>query len=542
MKIEIKNYRGIESAGLELSPIALIAGVNGSGKSSIAQGVAAALTQNPAPIAGITKTAAGQLLRDGSKRGSCTVGDANGHVTVNWPGASVSHNGVIPVASAVACGLISIADMKPKDASVAMMAIIKADPTREQYDTALSVLSDGMREQVWQAITADGWDDAHKRAKERGIKIKGAWEALTGEKYGSQKALTWRHRNHIDDEAGYLEAAQSDLESAIANQATDQSRVDFLNRQVADHATASGLLPELQSDLAAKQDAYNNARTAAAALPRPEQAEQTVNCPHCAGHLVVISKTDVRAPTAGLSDKENAARTLAIQTATADLQQLQKSLDLAVQDLQLAQNAIRTGNNAAATLKSMPAGTSTAADIADARQRVAEITDRIAAAQATGKAATYHKQIADNDTVLAVLAPEGLRKTVLSEKMGELNKSLAGMAAAAKWPVVALDDDLNATLGGRAYILLSESEKYRVRVVLQLVLSGMDGSEVAVIDAADILDKGGRNGLFAAIKHSKLKALVCMTINTQTDVPNLAPSGIGRSYWLAGNVLSDVEK
>jgi len=542
MKIEIKNYRGIESAGLELSPIALIAGVNGSGKSSIAQGVAAALTQNPAPIVGITKTAAGQLLRDGSKRGSCTVGDANGHVTVNWPGASVSHNGVIPVASAVACGLISIADMKPKDASVAMMAIIKADPTREQYDTALSVLSDGMREQVWQAITADGWDDAHKRAKERGIKIKGAWEALTGEKYGSQKALTWRHRNHIDDEAGYLEAAQSDLESAIANQATDQSRVDFLNRQVADHATASGLLPELQSDLAAKQDAYNNARTAAAALPRPEQAEQTVNCPHCAGHLVVISKTDVRAPTAGLSDKENAARTLAIQTATADLQQLQKSLDLAVQDLQLAQNAIRTGNNAAATLKSMPAGTSTAADIADARQRVAEITDRIAAAQATGKAATYHKQIADNDTVLAVLAPEGLRKTVLSEKMGELNKSLAGMAAAAKWPVVALDDDLNATLGGRAYILLSESEKYRVRVVLQLVLSGMDGSEVAVIDAADILDKGGRNGLFAAIKHSKLKALVCMTINTQTDVPNLAPSGIGRSYWLAGNVLSDVEK
>jgi len=542
MKIEIKNYRGIESAGLELSPIALIAGVNGSGKSSIAQGVAAALTQNPAPIAGITKTAAGQLLRDGSKRGSCTVGDANGHVTVNWPGASVSHNGVIPVASAVACGLVSIADMKPKDASVAMMAIIKADPTREQYDTALSVLSDGMREQVWQAITADGWDDAHKRAKERGIKIKGAWEALTGEKYGSQKALTWRHRNHIDDEAGDLEAAQSDLESAIANQATDQSRVDFLNRQVADHATASGLLPELQSDLAAKQDAYNNARTAAAALPRPEQAEQTVNCPHCAGHLVVISKTDVRAPTAGLSDKENAARTLAIQTATADLQQLQKSLDLAVQDLQLAQNAIRTGNNAAATLKSMPAGTSTAADIADARQRVAEITDRIAAAQSTGKAATYHKQIADNETVLAVLAPDGLRKDVLAEKMGALNKSLATVSAAAKWPVVALDDDLNATLGGRAYILLSESEKYRVRVVLQLVLAGMDGSEVAVIDAADILDKGGRNGLFAAIKHSKLKALVCMTINTRADVPNLAAAGIGRSYWLADNVLSEMDK
>jgi hypothetical protein len=542
MKAELKNYRGIESAELQIDPIALIAGINGSGKSSIAQGIAAALTQNPAPIAGITKTAAGQLLRDGTKRGSCTVGDANGHVTANWPGASVSHNGIIPVASPVACGLISIADMKPKDASVAMMAIIKADPTREQYDAVMTAIPSGMRDQIWQAIVDTGWDDAHKRAKERGTKIKGAWEALTGEKYGSQKAITWRHANHTDDRADDLEAAQSDLEAAIANQATDQSRIDFLKQQVAAGETATGLLPELQASIAGFQDAYTAARNAASALPRPEQAEQTVECPHCSGHLVVISKTDVRAPAAGLSDKENDARTLAIQNAATALQAAQDVINTANADLRLAQDAIRTGNNAAAELKALPAGTSTDADIAVARQRVADIQGKIEAAQATGKAATYHKQIADNETVLAVLAPEGLRKTVLAEKMGALNKSLATVSAAAKWPVVALDDDLNATLGGRAYILLSESEKYRVRVVLQLVLAGMDGSEIAVIDAADILDKGGRNGLFAAIKHSKLKALVCMTINAVADVPNLAAAGIGRSYWLADNVLSEVGK
>jgi len=542
MKAELKNYRGIESAELQIDPIALIAGINGSGKSSIAQGVAAALTQNPAPIAGITKTAAGQLLRDGTKRGSCTVGDANGHVTANWPGASVSHNGIIPVASPVACGLVSIADMKPKDASVAMMAIIKADPTREQYDAALSALPDIMRDQVWQAITADGWDDAHKRAKERGIKIKGAWEALTGEKYGSQKAATWRHIKHTEDIDYDLEAAQADLEAVISNKATDKSRVDFLKQQEAAGVTANSLLPDLQASITVLQDKYTAARTAASALPRPEQAEQTVECPHCAGHLVVISKTDIRMPAAGLSDKENASRAQAIQKASTELAADQKVIDQANSDLQLAQNAIRTGKNAAAELAGLPAGTSTDAQIEAARQRVTEITDQIAAAHATGKAGAYHKQIADNEIMLATLAPDGLRKTVLSEKMGALNKSLAGMAAAAKWPVVALDDDLNATLGGRAYILLSESEKYRVRVVLQLVLAGMDGSEIAVIDAADILDKGGRNGLFAAIKHSKLKALVCMTINAVADVPNLAAAGIGRSYWLADNVLSEVGK
>lgn len=544
MKIEIKNYRGIESAGLELSPIALIAGINGSGKSSIAQGIAAALTQNAAPIVGITKSAASQLLRDGAKRGSCTVGDDSGSVSANWPGASVSHDGTVPKASAVACGLVSIVDMKPKDASIAMMAIIKADPSREQYDAALASLPDGMRDQVWAAITAEGWDDAHKRAKERGIKLKGAWEALAGEKYGSQKAATWRHRNHEDNapDTADLEAAQSDLETAIANKATDASMIDWLTHQVAAVVTATGLLDELQADPATRQAAFTASRNEASALPRPEQEEQTVECPHCAGHLVVISKTDVRIPVAGLSVDENMQRSLAIQTAAQTLAVIQQGMEQASKDLRLAQDAIRTGDNAAAELKALPAGTSTDAEIEAARQRVVEITGKIEAAQATSKAATYHKQIAYGELILATLAPDGLRKTVLSEKMGALNAALAALSAVSNWPVVALDDDISATLGGRAYILLSESEKFRVRVIIQLVLSGMDGSEIAVIDAADILDKGGRNGLFGAIRQSGLKALVCMTINSKADVPNLALAGIGQSYWLENNVLSLVKK
>lgn len=37
MEITVKNYRGCESAELSIAPLALVAGINGAGKSSIAQ-------------------------------------------------------------------------------------------------------------------------------------------------------------------------------------------------------------------------------------------------------------------------------------------------------------------------------------------------------------------------------------------------------------------------------------------------------------------------------------------------------------------------
>jgi len=96
------------------------------------------------------------------------------------------------------------------------------------------------------------------------------------------------------------------------------------------------------------------------------------------------------------------------------------------------------------------------------------------------------------------------------------------------------------TLADRPYILLSESEKFRCRTALQVAMADLDGSAAVIVDAADILDRGGRNGLFAMLAQSGMRSLVCMTMNGPGDVPDLSKPGLGRSYWIGDAILAPV--
>lgn len=544
MQIEIKNYRGVADATLKMAPIALVAGINGAGKSSVAQAVAAALTKNAAPIAGIAKNAAGQLLRDGSKRGNCTIGDETGSVTANWPGASVSESGTPPVATDIACGLISLVDMKPKDAAALLISAIEATPTLEHLTAALPDTDPAMLQQVWSAVQADGWDSAHKRAQERGTKLKGAWEHITGERYGSQKAEGWKPTGTPEAGTEELQAElvelQAELETAIAKQALGGSEVQRLEAQIAAGTVASAGLDGLKA-----QQERGNAHAAKltdelAALPKPENTETLAECPHCKGHLVVISSTDVRAPSGSLSAEENDQRQAAIEAKRSELQRTNAALLQIGGQITSTMQAVSQAEAAQAKLDALPSGGTTAEEIRQMRDILAEAETDLRNVQAALSAEKIHGDIGANQLVIDALAPDGVRQTVLAEKMGQFNGALHRLSASAGWAPVTIADDLSVTLGERPYILLSESEKYRARVTLQVALADLDGSDVVIVDAADILDRAGRNGLFKMLKASGMKALICMTMNQLGDVPDLAKAGFGKSYWIAENTLAAI--
>lgn len=545
MKVEMKNYRGVAEARLTMAPIALVAGPNGAGKSSIAQGIAAALTKNAAPIDGIAKNAAGQLLRDGAKRGNCTVGDDSGSVTANWPGASTSEDGTAPWASEIACGLTSLVDMKPKDAAALLISAIEALPTLEHLQTALPNVDAEMLKQVWGAIQADGWDSAHKRAQERGAKLKGAWEHVTGEKYGSAKAEGWRPVGAPEAGTEQLQAElkelREELEQAIANQAVGQAEVQRLEAQVQAGAEAATQAEKLEGDIGRGNAHAAKLQAELDALPKPETVETLAECPHCNGHLVVVSSTLVRAPAeGGISAEENEQRQAAIDAKRAELQRTNAALQQLGGQRASALQSVSLAAAAREQLEAMPEGGATAEQIAGLKNDIAEAEADLRAVTAVQSAEKLHGDISENQLVISALAPDGVRQTVLAEKIGVFNATLARLSGTAGWPVVALSDDLSVTLGGRAYILLSESEKYRARVVLQVALADLDGSDVVLVDAADILDRGGRNGLFKLLASSGMRALVCMTMNQAADVPDLAAAGLGQSYWLADNILAPV--
>lgn len=552
MDIEVKNYRGVSDAALSLAPIALVAGTNGSGKSSIAQAVAAAVTQNAAPIDGITKSAAGQLLRDDTKRGRCVVGDDTGNVTANWPGASVSKEGTPPWASDIAAGLKSLVAMKPKEASGLLIGAMEAMPTIDDLKAALPNVSAEMLQQIWNVTQTEDWDAAHKRSQERGAKMKGAWEHVTGERYGSAKGEGWQapflstlpedvELNDLLDEAA---TAKADLEKAIGNQGAAQAEIDRLSEKAAVGLKAGETLVTGEAQLVELQAAQDAIAAALNALPRPENGESYVECPHCKGHLVIVSRTDVRVPAVGISEKENAARIEAITGKTNEYEQARQATSQLSQELGILRRQQQDGSTAAKQLDAMPRGTATADDIGTARAYAERTAEQVVKCQAAIKAeedaASLHDQILTNVAILEQLAPTGLRQKVLAAKMAEFNGMLARLSATAGWPAVALDDELASSLGDRPYILLSDSEKYRVRVVLQVAIADLDGSDVVIVDAADILDRGGRNGLFKLLADTGMRSLVCMTLNKSEDVPNLAAAGYGASYWLTDSILAPI--
>lgn len=552
MQIEIKNYRGVAEADLSLAPIALVAGVNGAGKSSIAQAVAAAVTQNAAPIDGIAKNAAGQLLREGQKRGRCVVGDDTGNATANWPGASVSTEGTPPWASDIAAGITSLVTMKAKDASALLIRAMEAMPTFEQLQGALPKVSPEMLQAIWGVIQSDGWDAAHKRSQERGAKAKGAWEHVTGENYGKVKGAEWEspffaslaegvELKDLEEEAAH---AKAELEKAISGQGAAQAEIDRLSEKAAAGLRAGEALAGTEQQLADLQAAQDKVAQELNALPRPENGESYVECPHCKGHLVIVSRTEVRPPATGISDEENAARVQAITDKTNEYEQARQATSQLSQEIGVLRRQQQEGSAAAKQLDAMPRGSVTADDVAQARayaeRTEVQVAQCKAAIKAEDDALKLHEQIITNMGILAELAPDGLRQRVLADKMAEFNGMLERLSGAAGWPAVKLDGDLASTLGDRPYILLSESEKFRVRTVLQVAIADLDGSDLVIVDAADILDRTGRNGLFKLLSSTGMRALVCMTLNKAEDVPNLAGAGLGTSYWLNESILAPI--
>lgn len=540
MKIAIRNYRGIEEAEIDLERIALIAGPNGSGKTSIAQAVAAALTDTAVVMDGVNKGDAGLLLRDGAKRGRCTITSAEGVAAVNWPGASTTSEGTPPKASPIASGLVSIATMKPKDATMALIAATGATPTRDQLAAAIAEaeLPETLVKPVWDSIEENGWDAAHARAKEKGTRTKGAWEGVTGERYGAARAASWQAPGtpgSVDGLEQLLEEQEGALEAAIASQAVGRAEVEALQQAVADGAKAAEEAGRLKAELDAARKHEQDLSAERKALPDPVETEEGVPCAHCSKPLVIDGGT-LRKPGKGQSAATNAKRREKIEAAAQALQAASLRTAEINSKLVLANSKAEIGRRAETRLQQMDLdkdGT-TPEQVQAARDAVAATRAQILAAAKNLEAAGHAAKVEQIARLVEILAPTGLRQAAMSEAIGTLNADLADICQDGDWPVVQVEPDARVTVGGRPFALVAVSEQFRAQVALQVAIAERDGSDALVIDAADILDRKGRNGLFNILRTTGIPALVTMTFSDRADVPSLAGAEIGDSYWIGG--------
>jgi hypothetical protein len=265
-------------------------------------------------------------------------------------------------------------------------------------------------------------------------------------------------------------------------------------------------------------------------------------CPHCGGLIqwrqVNLATRVLEKAAEPIAANELKRRRVAIAEADGAIMRLRGELAQQGRAIETARHEMHLALDAKAQLGKLPAAGGSPADgVEAAAQRVAEAEAQLRAFRAKETADDLRDKVTSNDALLGILAPEGLRARKLGRVVEAFNSTqLQPLCEAAGWKPVALDPALSLSYGGRPYPLLSTSEQYRVRAIVQVAMARLDGSCMVVLDAADVLDGTTRSGLFALLDESGLDALVCMTLTRREQMPDLAASELGCSYWIEDGI------
>jgi hypothetical protein len=592
MQASIRNIRRVRTADLDIGPgVTLVAGENDNGKSSTLGAVAAAVTGSQI-MPDLLRKEMAQLVHDGAESGLVEVRAPDGSVRVALPEGAVSSTGNPPRATAFAAGLTSLVDMSQTERAAQLIGVLKATPKRDAIFRALREIplsenaaarlmrDDGAKHSaIAEKLRADGiemdqfgtvlseivqgWDEAHARLVEANKKAKGAWEQITkAKRYGSVIA------------AGWLPPGWDARMDLVTIEQAEQRVTEAKERHAAAlrNAGASDAERQAKQSLADAYDARHNAheeavqayaaadrrvagcRQALDALPVPTDAHNALSCPHCSKpvrvgsnlHGQILEKADVALPQSEIKDRRDKRA-----AASGDLSKAQIDAGTADRALAGAKLALQAAADAKEWLAKNPVKASqtdgsfaatTADDVTKAELGLALLRQR---SEATAK----HREIEKNERLLAILDPKGLRRDALDECLMMFNRThLAPIAEISGWkPVQIMEDEsgLGIYYGGRPYRHLGQSAQYRVRVTLQVALAQIDGSDLLIIDGADILTPGaadGRGALFRLLKAQGIPSLVGMTLGPKDTVPDLAAAGYGRSYVVRDGVVSPIEK
>lgn len=563
MKLTIRDMQVVERADIEIGDgITLVAGRNSQGKSTVAK-VAAAVLTGRVQIGGITKKEAKQLVRAGRCEGSASVTFPDGAARAFWPKCEFATEGAVPKLSLIAAGLEHPVDSPDTKAGLAERAalfsrLLKATVTMEDFAQACADrdVPGDIGVLVWRDIEALGWDKKLADIREKGAGVKRRWEDITGTAYGPEKAKGWRPAGWADDLATASEesllaavaGAERALEEAIRAQGADQAEVERLTVACSDIDQLRAATEEARAAQAKAREAFDAAQTAREALPLAVQ-DDGMCCPECQARLKLQRGPDgmslVKAER--ITDDELKRRRLAIADADGALSSARAALSTADSKLRNAEQQLHQAETAVRQLEELRAkagGSGTAADVEAAREALATAKTRSAAAKAKRDADHALKLLEVNQTVAAIMAPDGLPQTKLLRVLEAFNDGpLKELCEAARWQPVRIEPDMGITFGGRPYALLAghgpqlSSDQYRVRAVLQVALAMLQGDPLVILDAADVLDHLGRGGLIRMLAAAGIpKALVCMTYGEAKLVPNLERAGKGRTYWIDGGI------
>ncbi len=575
MKLHVRNYRGVESADIDLSGVALVVGPNGSGKTSIAEALKACLTGSPIvvkpEVEKIPQKSAQELVTDGQEKGYVMLKDGEDtEFTVNYPSCRTTGKGQPLHASEVACGSedVSLPRLRPQFRAPALAELINAVPQLQDLVRFMKEneieLDPKQAKQIWGIIEEKEWDGAEKQARDRGIEIKGQYvETTGGARWTKDGAPDWRPEAYDPEwDSRNMEFFDTAIAAAQGHydEVVGKGYVAATERAALEDGAAK--LGENQVALKTYQDEATKAETTLAACQAQHQDTIPADifwrlpCPHCGAEIAavrpvsggslpeLIQSQTIEDPGNAKETKERRMEIASVEGnlshargALVEINKIVAAAEIAVRDSETARDRL-AGLGAPATATEEKARTAATAIVERAHRNKATF-------RSYRRSLTLDHTIRNNRVLCKALAPTGVRQKVMAAKLEPFNARVSDVSANMGIPPVVIDNELLITMGDRPYRLCSESEKFRVRIALQIAWALEDKSAAVVIDNDVDMDVGYYNNLIKALCFYKLPALVSIRIDRPERTPKLeqAPAGIaGVVYWMADGKAEEVSR
>lgn len=546
--IKASNFLGLTAVNMDIDGVTLVAGLNGAGKSSIAEAVAIALTGNPRRVT--LKKDFNQLIKNGAKSGSASVVCSDELAEIVLPsGDRQGQDGSPWLPLLLDASLFPSMSVAEKRTALFRLAGLKAGPEEIAGRMAARGCDEALIEQI-KPYLKGGFAAAHLEAQTKLREVKAVWKNITGgEVYGEKKAETWAAPEPsapalidalVVEEI--LETEKAILDKTKKLGALGVSTIDPQERQAT--LELADEIPAITEALETNNLALLDMEDRLAKMPDPGP-QKGLECPACGivlklsngslqpfekaeeGYIerrnaLIASQKQLKSERAALEKRLEGAvvarnrleKESAITDKTArERDSLQKELDILTTNLQ--------------RLK----GEKDAADVlARAATQAKETTEKAAKAHAEAKA---WAAIAD------ALSPNGIPGEMLAGALKPINDRLRTAAATTGWAQVSIGADMSITAGGRLYGLLSESEQWRANAMLAEAISFLSGLKFILLDRADVLDIAGRGTLMSWLQNcvsqgSLETAIVFMTLKAPPQMPG--------AYWVENGEVARVDE
>ncbi len=521
-KLEITNFQGLRHAALDVSaPVLLVAGHNGAGKSSLLDAIAMAFNGQPRRVS--LKKDMAQLVTEGAKKGEARVEwlDAAYEVQVcgvalpTGKGSALTDSPFLPYV--LDAGLFASLDAKERRRVLFDLSGASASPAEVGRRVEAKGLNPALFEKV-KPLLRSGFPAAVEQAKAYASEARGTWKAITGENYGSEKAVDWAPElvatvvtdDQVAEAGKNLQLLEDDLaEAQQALGASKQARqaADGRAQRIAKLRELVDLEPRRRNKLTAdeqNQDEWSEKVMAAELASAGSVPHQPLTCPHCQGAVDLQAGTlVVHQPPEQIADAEAARRLPEYREYLASAQRAVANSQRDLDECLAAAEQIKA-------LEAESADAPSAEAIANGEQAINELRQtrdasraKLVALQEALEAATQREasiakaQAAHQDVVawtgmVDALSPTGIPAEILADAIGPVNDTLKRLAGIAGWSPVQISADIDVTFGGRLYGLLSESERWRCDATIALAIATISGLRLALLDRFDVLDVPAR--------------------------------------------------